>query len=330
MRKFVILLIVAGFASLAANAQKFDVSIETRYSDFNSLDRRTLVVELLDENEFALAKLNKEISDNPEGVTNYLAFIKNYNENIQKAVAAHWKLNTEIEYKTTKQIKKMIEDRDRKSVILSPVEVGGTDAFITRKEGTAIMLVLYRPEKSTSDPDYKIMMPYAHMRRKTENIASDYMFTLKMAASNIAYMLEKKATSDSYDFMETQAMANCAKLEKKKTLLIEKELVAPSADKDGIRKYYDKSKFKVEKDREEIEKAIEANDAETFYMVLIPYSTFTNPFDRVKKTYMLCYKVIVSAETMEVVNFMEGKAKASPDVALIQEKDFKDLNKCEF
>ena len=59
MRKFVILLIVAGFASLAANAQKFDVSIETRYSDFNSLDRRTLVVELLDENEFALAKLNK-------------------------------------------------------------------------------------------------------------------------------------------------------------------------------------------------------------------------------------------------------------------------------
>ena len=224
----------------------------------------------------------------------------------------------------------MIEDRDRKSVILSPVEVGGTDAFITRKEGTAIMLVLYRPEKSTSDPDYKIMMPYAHMRRKTENIASDYMFTLKMAASNIAYMLEKKATSDSYDFMETQAMANCAKLEKKKTLLIEKELVAPSADKDGIRKYYDKSKFKVEKDREEIEKAIEANDAETFYMVLIPYSTFTNPFDRVKKTYMLCYKVIVSAETMEVVNFMEGKAKASPDVALIQEKDFKDLNKCEF
>lgn len=330
MKKILLVLIAVGFANLAANAQKFDVSIETRYSDFSSLERRTLVVEILEKNEFTLAKLNKEIKDNPEGVTNYLAFIDNYNENIKKAVTAYWKLNTEIEYKTSAEIKKMIEGRDRKSIMLSPVEVGGTDAFITRKEGTAIMLVLYRPEKSTAEPDYKIMMPYAAMRRKAENIESDFSFTIKMAASNIAYMLEKKTTSDAYDFMETQAMANCAKLDKKKTLLIDAELLSPKADKDGIRKYYEKSKFKVEKDHDDIDKAIAANDAETFYMVLIPFSTFTNPFDRVKKTYILCYKVIVSAENMEVVNYMEGKAKASPDVALIQEKDFKDLNECAF
>lgn len=330
MKKLVLLLIAAGFASLSANAQKFNVSIETRYTDFNSLDRRTLIVEILEKDEFALAKLNKEIKDNPEGVTNYLAFIKNYNENIQKAVAAHWKLNTEIEYKTSSEVKKMIEGRDRKSVMLSPVEVGGTDAFITRKEGTAIMLVLYRPEKSTAEPDYKIMMPYAAMRKKAENIANDYDFIVKMAVNNIAYMQEKKTTSDAFDFMETQAMANCAKLDKKKTLLIDAELLSPKADKDGVRKYYEKSKFKVEKNRDDIDNAIANNDAETFYMVLIPYSTFTNPFDRVKKTYILCYKVIVSAETMEVVIYMEGKAKAAPDVALIQEKDFKDLNKCDF
>lgn len=330
MKKILLLFIAAGIAGLTAKAQKFDVSIETRYSDFSSLERRTLVVEVLEKNEFALAKLNKEIKDNPEGVTNYLAFIESYNENIKKSVAAHWKLNTEIEYKTTTEIKKMIEGRDRKSIMLSPVEVGGTDAFITRKEGTAIMLVLYRPEKSTSEPDYKIMMPYADMRKKANNIANDYDFVIKMAANNIAYMLEKKTTSDAYDFMESQAMANCEKLDKKKTLLIEGELLSPKADKDGVRKYYEKSKFKVEKNRDDIETAITNKDAETFYMVLIPYSTFTNPFDRIKKTYILCYKVIVSAETMEVVNFMEGKAKASPDVALIQEKDFKDLNNCEF
>lgn len=316
--------------AIATYAQKFDVSIETRYSDFGSLDRRSLVVELLEEDAFALAKLNKEIKDNPDGVNNYKAFIASYNENIQKAVAAHWKLNTEIEYKTTKEVKKLIEGRDRKSIMLSPIEVGGTDAFITRKEGTAIMLVLYRPEKGTAEPDYKILMPYAHMRKKANNIANDYDFTIKMAALNIAYMMEKKVTSNSFDYMETQAMANCAKLEKKKTLLIEAEMLSPKADKDGIRKYYEKSKFKVEKDRDEINKAIATNDAETYFMVLIPYSTFSNPFDRTKKTYMLCYKVIVSAETLEVANFMEGKAKATPDVALIQEKDFKELNECAF
>lgn len=331
MKRLLLVLFCLGLGAITVSAQKFNVGIETRYTDFKRYDDRTLVVEILEQDAFAIAKLTKMKDDEPDALDNYIEFVKTYNERLKAAVEKHWKITAKIEYKTPKEIKQLIEGRDRNSVILSPVEIGGSEKYITRLEGTAIQLTFYRSEKGADEPDYKIVLPYANTRKDWLNSQNDYMFTISMANRNINYMIDKRVTSDMFDFMQSEAMANCKKMEKKE-LKIDEELLSPKADVKGIRKYYDRKKVKVikKRDQDELEQMIANNNSEISYIMLIPYSAYTNPFGREKKSHVLCYKVIVNAEDGTVLNYMEGKAKATPDVSLLQEKDFKELDGCEF
>jgi hypothetical protein len=326
MKKIVLLLLVVAVGLPAAIAQKFDFNIDSRYSDLNSISKRKLAVELLEEDGRAIAKLNKLKKDFPKAVEYYQAFVKSYNENMKLALAKYWKLNTEIEYKTPKEVKKLVDGRDKDYAILSAIEMGGDEAYITRLHGTAVALRLYRPDKSDLT-DYKTVLPYAFSRRNECNVLTDYYFTIQFAAANIQHMLDKKVTSIMTDFMETQSINNC-KLLKDKHLLLEKDLIPKDFDKKKVKDYY-KKKFEVLKDETMVQTAIDGTDESKCYTVLLPFMVYKNPFDRNQRSYVICYKLIVNASDGVVLNFMEGKAKSGDEMELLQEKDFKDLDSCD-
>ncbi len=331
MKRIVLIVFCVALSAITLSAQKFDVSIETRYSDIKSYKKNKLVVEILTEDAKAITKLTKLKKDKPNALRDYRRFIKSYNKNIKIALNKYWKLTDTIMYLTPKEIKRLKESRARKIIVLSATEIGGADAFITRLEGTAIQLNFKKIGKSNSEADYKIMMPYSFSRVSRNNPSYDYLFTINMAVRNFNYMVSKKITSDVFDFMESEAMKNCKKQDKK-VLLIDENLISRKADTKGIRKYYKRKKFKIikNKKKEVLESSINNKNAENSYLVLIPHSVFSNPFGREKRTYVLCYKVIVDAADGTILNYTEGKVKATPDVALLQEKDFRYLNECEF
>ncbi len=331
MKRLLFVFFCVTLSALTLSAQKFDVGIETRYSDFKNYSKYKLAVEVLNEDAKAIAKLNKMKSDEPNALKNYLDFVKSYNTNIKAALTKYWKLTDTIMYLTPKEIKRMSESRERKVIVLSAIEIGGADNFITRLNGTAIQLNFRKIDKSPAEADYKAILPYSFSRSTHNNPLTDYMFVINMAVRNINFMISNKTTSDVFDFMESEAMKNCKKQEKK-LLLIDESLISSRADSKGIRKYYKRKKFKIVKGRNKdiLENAINNRDGENSYLVLIPFTTFTNPFGREKTSYIICYKVIVDAADGTVLNFAEGKAKAGRDVSLLQEKDFKALNDCEF
>lgn len=332
MKKIAAIFLTLLISATYLNAQKFDASIEVKYGDIKNYQKKyRLVVEIIEANTKAVTKLTKMKNDEPNALKNYYEFIESYNTNIKKALDKYWKFTDTIIYLDAKGIQRLKDSRERNVLVLSPIELGGTDDFITRVEGTAIQLVFRKINKDINEADYKIMMPYSHTRLAAANPLIDYMFVMNMTVRNLNYILESKRTSDFFDYMETEAMKNCKKQEKKK-LLIDEQLVARNADSKGMKKYYKRKKLKVIKarDRDELENTIMNGSAEDAYMVLIPFSTFVNPFGREQKTYVLCYKTIVDAENGTILNFTEGKVKASPQVSLVQEKDFKYLNDCEF
>lgn len=331
MKRIVLIVFCLVLSALTLSAQKFDVGIETRYSDIKSYNKNKLVVEVLANDAKAIAKLTKAQKDEPNALRDYQNFVKSYNKNIKIALDKYWKLTDTIMYLTPKEIKRLSESRERKVIVLSATEIGGPDNFITRLGGTAIQLSIRNLGKSISEADYKIIMPYSFSRVSRNNPLTDYLFTINMTVRNLNYMVDKKTTSDIFDFMESEAMKNCKKQDKK-VLLIDEVLVSSKADNKGIRKYYKRKKFKIvkNKNKEILESSIMNGNSDNSYLVLIPFSTFTNPFGREKKTYISCYKVIVDAADGTVLNYTEGKAKASPDGSLLQEKDFKGLNECDF
>ncbi|HYG15967.1 MAG TPA: hypothetical protein VEC12_09460, partial [Bacteroidia bacterium] len=230
-------------------------------------------------------------------------------------------------YKTPKELKKLIDDKDRDYAILEPIEANSEKEYLTHDKGTATMLVLYKTEKP-DEYSYKIMMPYSFSRADGNNPLSDYYFTIQAAAANISYMIEKKKTSDFVDFMETQAIAHCKEL-KDKNLLIERDLIGAAMDKKAIKEYY-KNKFEIVAKNDVVTEAVEGEKEENCYTVLIPYTVYTNPMARDPKPILLCYKLIVDAGDGTILNYMTGKAKTgTEEESLIKEKDFDDLNSCE-
>lgn len=327
MKKTILLLLIIAVGLPAAIAQKFSFDFDAKATDYTSIGKRKLAVELLEEDGRAISKFTRNKEDYPKGVENYQKYVRSYNENMKNLMPKFWKLNTTIEFKTPKEVKKLIEARDKDYVILQAKEVGGGEEFITRFDGTAISLILFRAEKSGTI-DYKIMLPYSSSRNDQCNTTPDFTFTIQAAAANIEYMMEKKTTATFPDFMETKAIANCKDL-KDKTLLLEPDVLSPKADKKTIKEYYDKKFEVLKKDLSLVNNAVETQDPAMCYVVLIPYSTYQNPFASEPRTYVLCYKLIVNAADGKIMNYMEGKAKNGDDVSLLQEKDFKQLNSCD-
>lgn len=325
MKKIFTLLLIVAIAMPAMAQKKFDFSIETKPTDIKGIAKRKLVVELLEENNDAIAELVKWRADYPNGEANYRNFIKTYNEFIQKAVAKYWKLNTVIEYKKAKEVNKLIDSRDKNSFILSAQEVGGTKDYITRFNGTAVMLVFFRADKGPSTIDYKIMLPYSGSREDNSNIITDFYFTIQNAAANMSYMEDAKKTSDFLDYMESMVLKNCTTA-KDKVLLIDRHLIIKKVDKKEVKEYYEKKKFEIS-ETDAIQTAVEGEDASKSYTVLIPYSSYQNMFDPDLKTSILCYKVIVNAADGTPLHYIQGKAKGN-ELTLIVPKDFKELGKC--
>lgn len=327
MKKLLITVLIFSLGMVTANAQKFDFEFDVKITDYNNIGKRKLAVALLEEDSRAIAEYTRNKGSNPKGLENYKAFIKSYNENIEKAVAKYWKLNTTVEYKKLKEIKKLVDDKDRDYAVLAPIEANSSKEYLTHEKGSATMLVLYKTEK----PDeyaYKIMMPYSFSRADGNNPLSDYYFTIQAAAANISYMIEKKKTSDFVDFMETQAIANCKEL-KNKNLLVERELIGAAIEKREIKGYY-KNKFEIVAKNDVVTEAVTAENEENCYIVLIPYTVYTNPMAREPKPILLCYKLIVDAGDGTILNYMTGKAKTgTEEESLVKEKDFDDLNSCD-
>lgn len=325
MKKIFTLFLILAIAMPVLAQKKFDFSIETKPTDIKAIAKRKLVVELLEENNDAIAELVKWRADYPNGEANYRNFIKTYNEHIQTAVAKYWKLNTVVEYKKSKDVNKLIDGRDKNTFILTAQEVGGTKDYITRLSGTAVMLVFFRADKGPSSIDYKIMLPYSGSRDDNSNILTDYYFTLQNAAANFNYIEETKKTSDFLDYMESMMLKNCTTI-KDKVLLIDKDLLISKVDKKDVKEYYEKKKFEIS-ETEAIQTAVEGADQSKCYTVLIPFSSYQNMFDPELKTYMLCYKLIVNAADGTPLHYIQGKAKGS-EFTLIVPKDFKELGKC--
>lgn len=264
--------------------------------------------------------------DYPSGEENYKKFIAAYNKNMKEYISQYWTLNDSVEYLSSKDIKKLVDGRNRKYSILTAVEEGGDQPFITRFKGTAVAVVLYRAENTVSSPDYKIFLPYALSRFDEVNTPADFKFVVQTMASNINYMTEKKRTSDFLDYMETMSIDNC-KLLKDKTLLIDKNLADPKIDKKEIKERYEKT-FKLV-DSKDVAEAVAGDDESKCHIVLIPYTVYKSSMDYENGAQLICYKVIVNASDSKILNYMKGKPKAGSSASLIQEKDFKDLNSCE-
>ncbi|HPJ53187.1 MAG TPA: DUF2924 domain-containing protein, partial [Flavobacteriales bacterium] len=106
---------MAILTSQLLNAQVQDW-INAEPDELRALARRTLVVEIPEENPKEIDRFNKKTAE--ERTADYRATLESYRQVIEPAVRATWTFNEEIEFRTTSEILELFKQKSTKHVAL--------------------------------------------------------------------------------------------------------------------------------------------------------------------------------------------------------------------
>lgn len=300
--------------------------------DFKELKKRILVVEILEPNPKTIEKLQKK-KKQPELLKDYENFFSNYNELIKKVVPQYWKLNEKIEFKTTSEINSIAGNS--KYVILTYIELGDVMFldFYERASAVSVPALLYgRIEKPKKQPDYKIYLPSSYVRKDNLYLESDFIFAIKAIQNNINYIIDNNKVLNFEEYANAVAKNNCSRIQSL-NLLIDKTRKAEKLENNEIKENY-KGNFRFAPPQE-LDSAIVNLIKGSAVMFIVPFGILksthgqSGPGTLVSWRYAFL-KVIVDAETCEILHVFEPGAMLTFFDDKIRKNDFKNIAGCKF
>jgi hypothetical protein len=191
MKQFLVTLFFIGVTHFT-QAQEVNAKPEA----WKEIMRKPLIVEIPD--SAIMAKKNTA-SQFPQ---------QNFGDLLQNAIEEHWKINDKIEFKTPRELKKMIERGETKFAYL----------YVTKhpdsKDTEPLWLLNYTSveREGLGKLDYSALLPYVHNRKVKEYYEFDLAFTLNLMQENIKYNQKFDAKLNAADYMFLEVAKNCLKL----------------------------------------------------------------------------------------------------------------------
>jgi hypothetical protein len=297
--------------------------------DFKKMAKRTLLVEILEEDPDVIKRLSKKES-RAKQLEEYKSFIVHYNELIRISVPKYWTYNTNIEYKTETEIRNLQKSKTNKYVLLSYFELSDTDLdHFERSELTVPALKYTRIEEPNRKPDYKIYLPSSHIRYGKKYLEADFKVALLGMQENIKYVIKNDKTIQFQDFTEKVGEKNCSKL-KGLSLLVEKnQLYNKLTAQEAEAAYGAKIEWATEAD---IQKHVVEGTSGKAALFAIPYAIAKGGVGPVSTSALGFFKIIVDCETGVILwSNNPGNIPIGKNIShLIMEKEFKNMGLCKF
>lgn len=282
--------------------------------DYPAIIKRTLLVELIEEDPKELADLQKKIDKakkqekKDEAIKekeNYSTHIKNYNSIIKPAVEKYWKFNKNIEFKTTSELK-AISPQDHSKYVVLFVKFQGDNGIHGMRTGLTVPFFYYdRMErsifnnKSSSLADYKIYLPTSGP--DSQFSPADIIIAIRAMQANMQYNSQNDKKKNFESFAKIMAKQNCGRL-KNKTLLIDNEIKRDNLDEEKVESTCNtKVKFAT---HEEVSKAVKEEDEKYGIVQSIPFG-IAKAGNSIQVSRVAYVKTIIDAKTGDILGFME-------------------------
>jgi hypothetical protein len=323
---FAILLFL--FISFANNS--FSQVVYAAPEDFKEIKKRTLLVQLLEENPTTIASLEKKVSkaknekdkaEAQEELDNAKQFITDYNKFIKDAVTKYWDLNAKVEYKTITEIKTLRETKSNKYTVLfySESKSGNTDAYGVSYSPLSIPTLNYsRIEEGTVKIDYSFFMTGVTFKKMNYG---DMILSLILMKNHIAEIEKSKKKKYTFlEFAKDEGKKNCSDI-KDQTITINKDQVHDKTTEDELTKAFTKGKLEF-KSATDVITAIES-ETDAIYGFAIPNTIVGTGISRI--TFYRCF-----------INVKTGKIYSSKGTSLgefndtsFREKEIGTLGVCD-
>jgi hypothetical protein len=293
--------------------------------DFIELKTRPLIVELLEEDEKVLKKLEKP--KYADDLIAYKKMIKLYNEEIVLFAKKYWILNSSIEIKKQSETESLKKSKNRSYAVLRNLRLKDIDIDF-RSKLYVNAFVYTRIESNNDKPDSQAYMPVFSKKSNILLEESDYKFCFDILQSNINYIISNKRNLNSEDFIKEMAKGNCP-LVKNKTLLVKESLLYEKVTKEACLKKYNGS-LQITSD-DIINKAFVEKDKEKVVLFSVPYDIFKGSMGPVGQSFVVSYKVIVDCESGKILYIFMPKGFAAMGQNLFQfmvDKDFENIKSC--
>lgn len=329
------LLLTATFATTILSAQVSDW-INAKPQELAALAKRTLVVELPEPNQKVIDEFPKKSASSDKRA--YEASLAAYREQIEPAVKAFWKFNTDIEFKTTSEIVKLFASKSNKYVALLKVvlpdgngEPGcytfgmGVPALVlTRTDGDS--KVSKKGELRLRNHDFQSYLVVEPDEHGTETYTEASMkLTLTLCQKYLDWNINNKKTGTFMKYLKDMSEKNCSKLASKTLIVDKKGLYKKTTPADIKEKYTNPIAF-VERDELSSTYLSGASDKAVLYS--IPVGTITGSMMVVSVTMLAYTKVVVDPSTSEVINAVVPGMGRSIVEGLVP-ADAKSLSKCD-
>lgn len=320
MKNLIILAIFIAFFSDISKSQVIHLHSE----DYNKTFSRPLIVETLEEDPHIIKHLTKVSKRNQNALNEYISFISKYNIYIKEAIEKCWKLNTEVSFKTTSQIKSLIAAKDTNYVCLYYSEAGKTFFDYASNHYLKVPTLNYsRIEHHNRKIDYVIYLPISFLRPDDAYVESDLFFAIQVMQANLVFNRDNNKNYDAATFAKDQ-VKNTSSLENK-TLLLDEVLSKDLLTFNEIKNHY-KYPYRFVKP-EEINKAILNFDGQYAYMVSMPVEVYLFNDEGFDQS-VICMRLLVDAKNGNILSSL-GTHIRQPDENLFIDKDFEKVDKVE-
>lgn len=315
--------------------KSFSQVVYAKAEEFKELKKRTLIVQLLEEDKSAIEKMEKNIAkekkpDKKEAAQKELddirTFIKGYNEYIKTAVTKYWDLNEKVEYKTISEVKKLRESKSNKYTVLFYSESMNdrTDAYGFRYAPTLFIPTFNysRIEEGTVKIDYSFFMCSTNHGKMSYG---DVAFSLLLMKNHIAEI--EKSGKKKYTFREyasDEGKKNCDSI-KGKTFNMDKKQIHSKTDEKELKEKFTNGTLNFVT-TDELILAIE-NEENAIYGFTIPNTIAAGSMGPLTASRITFYRCFINVKTGKIYS-CKGDSMGEFNDNYFRPKEIGDLGNC--
>lgn len=293
-------------------------------ADYKAMKKRSLIVEIPEPDPKTIEKLKKKAKKKPELLKNYNEFFPMYEALITKVVEEHWKLNEEVKFMTTSEVKEIRDSKSKKYVILYYTELADKGFGNDWRSGLTVPALVYsRSEKSLAAHDYRVHIPSSFTHEGGKIMEADMVLAIKMMQSNIEYSIKTNKTHNFIDYGKAMTKENCNKINDK-TIVFSKDMLGKKATEEGVEgKSGLKMQFVSEQEWNDI--FIEKTPEKAVFF-FVPHGIGKGQIGPVSTAALVYLRIMVDAETSEVL-YMHTVGFGDFTDTNLRNNDFSDYQK---
>jgi len=308
MRTRLFPLSLAILTSQLLNAQVQDW-INAEPDELRALARRTLVVEIPEENPKEIDRFNKKTAE--ERTADYRATLESYRQVIEPAVRATWTFNEEIEFRTTSEILELFKQKSTKHVALMKAVLLNGGPVAANSPATVVpAFVLTRTDGKRhkanpqgvfffADHDFQSYLVPSRVEGDAEYYSEASMkLSLMLCQEYLDWNIKSKKTDTFMKFLKDKAQENCSKV-KGRELVVDQDGLHNSTTQEALVEAFGGPITFMP--REQMEQAFLAGGSEKAVLFPVPVGAINNAQGINAGRYVYS-KVVVDPATGNVLN----------------------------